>query len=60
MFAVGLSPDDLLQLPGGDQLLDLGFASGPRAHDTAFPAGVTSTVGEALICRTRESASLAH
>ena len=55
-----LSTDDLLQLFGGDQLFDLGFASGPAAHEAAFLAGATSTVGEALICRTKESASLAH
>ena len=54
--AVGLSSDDLLQVLVGDQLLDLGFASGPAAHDTAFPVEVTSTVGEALICRIKASA----
>jgi hypothetical protein len=58
--AVGLSPDDLLQRFGGDQLLNLGFAAGSAAHDAALPDGVTSTVGEALIWSTRESASLAH
>ena len=56
----GLDGWKLIETALGGDRTPIVVASGPAAHDAAFPAGVTSTVGEALIWRTKESASLAH